>query len=83
MNENGWAPGTYVVKYTNIEMSGKPFKVRTFYFGCEDKSKKTLIITHGFMANVPSMLTFLKMIAEHFRVIAYDNGNWGLNTRFE
>ena len=64
-------------------MDGKPFRVRTFYFGCEDKSKKTLILTHGFMANIVSWFSFLKMISKHYRLIAFDNCNWGLNTRCE
>ena len=64
-------------------MDGKPYRVRTFYFGCDDSSKKTLILTHGFMANIVSFFTFLKLISKHYRVIAYDNCNWGLNTRSE
>ena len=62
-------------------MDGEPFQVRTFYFGCEDKSKKTVILNHGFMANIISYFKFLKLLTEHYRVMAYDNCNWGLNTR--
>ena len=70
-----------MAKYTTIEMDGEPFQVRTFYFGCEDKSKKTVILNHGFMANIISYFRLLKLLAEHYRVMAYDNCNWGLNTR--
>lgn len=62
-------------------MDGEPFQVRTFYFGCEDSSKKTVILNHGFMANIISYFKFLKLLTEHYRVMAYDNCNWGLNTR--
>jgi pimeloyl-ACP methyl ester carboxylesterase len=55
--------------------------VRTFYFGCEDKSKKTLVLTHGFMANIVSYLGILKSLSQCYRVIAFDNMGWGLNTR--
>ena len=71
------------MKYTNIVMEDKPFKVRTFYFGCEDKSKPTLVLTHGFMGNILSFFQFLKMISKHYRLIAFDNASWGLNTRTE
>jgi hypothetical protein len=33
--------------YTNIEMDNAPFKVRTYYFNKEDRSKRTLILMHG------------------------------------
>ena len=33
--------------YTTIEMDGQPFKIRTTM--CGDKSKKTLLMTHGYM----------------------------------
>ena len=81
MSQIGWKEGTYTVKYTQFEMDNQPFQARTWYFGCEDKSKKTLILTHGFMANIPSLLTFTNIMAKHYRVIAFDNCNWGLNTR--
>ena len=77
----GWKPGEYTAKYTTITKNGQPFLVRTFYFGCEDKSKKTLVLTHGFMANVVSYLGLLKMLSERYRVIAFDHLGWGLNTR--
>jgi len=64
-------------------MDGKPFRVRTFYFGCEDASKKTLVLTHGFMANTVSMISLLRLLSKQYRLIAYDNCNWGLNTRVE
>lgn len=78
----GWNPGPdYVAKYTVIQKHGAPYKVRTYYFGCEDKSKKTLVLTHGFMANIPSYLKILKSLSEHYRLIAFDHLGWGLNTR--
>ena len=94
LNELGWKQGEYQIKFTNIQVSGNfcdahpmgespdvPFRVRTFYFGCEDKSKKTLILTHGYMQNALCNMGFLKLLAQEYRVIAYDNCNWGLNTR--
>ena len=77
----GWKKGEYVAKYTTIQKNGKPYLVRTFYFGCEDKSKKTLVLTHGFMGNMVSFAGILKKLSERYRVIAFDNLGWGLNTR--
>ena len=83
LRASGWKDEEYIAKYTNIVMDEKPFKVRTFYFGCEDKSKKTLVMTHGFMGNMISWFGFLNLIAAEYRVICFDNANWGLNTRSE
>ena len=81
LKELGWKQDEYVAKYTNIEMDGAPYRVRTFYFKCEDTSKKTLILTHGFMANIIGFCNLLRPLAEEYRLIAFDNCNWGLNTR--
>lgn len=81
LNCLGWKQGEYIAKYTVIQKNGAPYKVRTFYFGCEDKSKKTLVLTHGFMANVVSYLGLLRKLSEKYRVIAFDHLGWGLNTR--
>ena len=40
------------VCWTNIEMDNKPFKIRTFYFGKEQRDKPTLLLTHGYMGNI-------------------------------
>lgn len=79
--ELGWKDDEYVAKYTMIEMDGAPYRVRTYYFGDQAESKKTLILTHGFMANVAAFLGLLKPLAAEYRLIAFDNCNWGLNTR--
>lgn len=81
LSKIGWKKNEYVAKYTTIQKFGKPYLVRTFYFGCEDKSKKTLVLTHGFMGNVVSFIGILRMLSEKYRVIAFDNMGWGLNTR--
>ena len=79
----GHAPGSYTAKYTVINKNGGDYKVRTFYFGCEEpeSEKKTLILTHGFMANIVSYLSLLKRLSEKYRLIAFDNMGWGLNTK--
>ena len=64
-------------------MDGKPFKVRTFYFGEADSGKKTLILTHGFLDSMLSFFSCLKLISQHYRVIGFDNLSWGLNTRLK
>ena len=39
LREIGFKDDEYVAKYTQIEMDGKPFRVRTFYFGEADSGK--------------------------------------------
>ena len=46
------------VCWTTIEMNNKPFKIRTFYFGKEQRDKPTLLLTHGNMANIISFFRF-------------------------
>jgi hypothetical protein len=44
-------------------MDGKPFKVRTFYFGKENRDKPTLVLTHGNMANIVGFFRLLKILS--------------------
>ena len=53
-------------------MDGAPFKVRTFYFGRNDKSKPTLVITHGNMAQIIGFFRLLKLLSEKYRLVAFD-----------
>ena len=48
-------------EYTEIEMDGKPFNVRTVYYG--DESKKTLILLHGICAFGAAWGTGLGLLA--------------------
>ena len=65
--------------YTMIEMEGSPFRVRTIYIG--DKTKKTLLITHGYFSNGTTYLKMLKPLSEKYRLVLFDNCGWGLNTK--
>ena len=63
-------------------MEGKPFQVRTFEFNRELKGvKKTLVVIHGYMASFVCFREWMRYCADHYHVIAFDNCNWGLNTR--
>jgi len=42
---------------------------------------KTLVITHGYLGNSPSYMRILKLLADHYRLVLFDNTCWGLNTR--
>lgn len=68
-------------KYTMIKMEGKDYAVRTHIYN-DDKDKKTLLMTHGFgMSGVLTSFKIAKPLAEHYRLVIFDNGGFGLNTK--
>ena len=81
LNLSGFKDGEYEICWTTIEMDNKPFKVRTFYFGKEQRDKPTLLLTHGNMAQIIGYFRLNKLLAEKYRVVAFDNMNLGMNTR--
>ena len=60
-------------------MDNKPFAVRTFDYG--DKSKKTVVLLHGYLGASVHFYKMLKPLSEHYRVVMFDHGSWGFNTR--
>lgn len=48
-----------------------------------DSSKPTLVMTHGYASFALSHFYHFKTLAEHFRVIIFDNCSWGGNTRLD
>ena len=70
-------------KYTIIEMEGKKLAVRTFIYN-DDKSKKTLLMTHGFgMSGCLTSFKIIEPLAKHYRLVIFDHGGWGLNTKIQ
>ena len=69
------------VCWTTIEMDNNPFKIRTYYFGKEQRDKPTLLLTHGNMAMIVGYFRLNKLLAEKYRVVAFDLMNLGMNTR--
>ena len=68
-------------KYTTINMEGKELQVRTIIYN-DDKTKKTLLMTHGYgMSAVITSFLLLTTLAEHYRIVVFDHGGWGLNTK--
>ena len=66
-----------------IKMEGKDYAVRTHIYN-DDKSKKTLLWTHGFgMSGVMGSFSLMKPLAEHYRLVIFDHGGWGLNTKVQ
>ena len=47
-------------RYTMIEIEGKPFRVRTIIYGREDEGKKTLVMTHAYVATASYFGTIMK-----------------------
>ena len=70
-------------RYVTIEMEGKPFKVRVLVYGKKEENKKTLCMTHGYLGNSTVWGHMLNILAEHYRLVLFDNGSFGLNTRLE
>ena len=66
-------------KFTTIRMEGKEFQVRTMIYN-DDKTKKTLLLTTG-MSAVIACYFLLNTLAEHYRIVVFDNGGNGLNTK--
>ena len=47
----------------------------------DDKSKKTVVITHGFGMSGALMARLLPGLAKNYRIITFDNLGFGLNSR--
>ena len=70
-------------KYTIIQMEGKDYAVRTCIYN-DDKDKKTLLMTHGFgMSGALTAFKIMKPLAEHYRLVIFDHGGFGLNTKIQ
>ena len=66
-------------EYIEIEMDGKPFKVRVISYG--DKSRKTLVYMHGILNAACLGGRMVGILAKDYRLVLFDNCNWGLSTR--
>ena len=69
--------------YTWIEMDGKRFGVRTHIYGGQDNSKRTLVLVHGYLGNSVGWLYLIKPLAEKYRLVLFDHGSWGLNSKMK
>ena len=78
----GLKNGEMVSRYLTIEMNGKPFNVRVYHTDIETKTtKKTLVITHGFLGTSLAYLNIIGKLIEKYHLVLFDNICWGLNTR--
>ena len=55
--------------------------MRTVTYGTSDK--KTLVLMHGLAACSVHWGIILGQLAEHYRIVMFDNCNWGLNSKTE
>ena len=62
-------------------MDNKPFGVRTHMHGAKDDRKKTLVMMHGYLGNSVGWLHMINPLAAKYRLVLFDHGSWGLNTR--
>ena len=60
-------------------MEGKPFKVRTYE--CGNKNNKTLVFVTGYLASALRHSCIFDQLAQSYRVITFDHGSFGMNTR--
>ena len=68
------------LSYFQIEVNGEALQVRAAIYN-DDKSKKTLVMTHGFgMASV-FMARLLPELSKKYRIVLFDNLGFGLNSR--
>ena len=68
------------LSYTNIEVAGERLAVRTYVYN-DDKSKKTLFLTHGYVMSSVYFARILPALGQHYRIVMVDNLAWGLNSR--
>ena len=70
--------------FTTIQMEDRPYRIRTIYLRKPSSlSKKTLVMTHGYMSNCTTYATLMAKLIEHYDIVLFDNCGWGLNTRLE
>ena len=67
-------------KYTVINVKGQNLAVRTFIYN-DDRSKKTLLMTHGYAMAAPFYVGIIPKLAQHYRIVMFDNLAWGLNSK--
>ena len=68
------------LKYVTIEINGEPLRVRVQTYN-DDPSKKTLVMTHGFLSASVFFARLLPTIGKHYRIVMFDNLGFGLNDR--
>ena len=81
--KSGLEEKNFTFKYTVIQMDGSPFAVRTIIYDDGQPGKRTLVMTHGYAVACVYFFKILKPLAEHFRIVMFDNNSWGLNTRVQ
>ena len=69
-------------KYTIIKHCNENLAIRTYIYN-DDRSKKTLLMTHGYGMSCVFYAHILPALAEHYRIVMFDNLSWGLNSRTE
>lgn len=69
-------------KYVFIKMNGQDLAIRTHIYN-DDRSKKTLLMTHGYAMASVYFCRIMPALAEHYRIVMFDNCSWGLNSRTE
>ena len=67
-------------KYTLIQMNEQTLAVRTIIYN-DDRSKKTLLMTHGYCMSMAYYCRIVPELAKHYRIVMFDNLSWGLNSR--
>lgn len=77
----GMPEGSVERHWARFDFEGEPFKARYFLFG--DQSKPVLLMTHGYASKSLSHYLLFKPLAQHFRVIFFDNYGWGANSRLK
>lgn len=72
--------GKLKTKFVFIKLAGEDLAVRAYIYN-DDRDKKTLVMTHGYGMSCIYFAHILPALAEHYRIVMFDNLAWGLNTR--
>ena len=68
--------------YALFRMYGEDYAVRCHVYN-DDRSKKTLVLTHGYCLSAVLYSQMLPALAKHYRIVMFDNLGFGLNRRVQ
>ena len=79
-NTDGLDLGKLTLSFVQIKVAGEALAVRTYVYN-DDKSKKTLLMTHGMALSSAFYARLWPKLSKKYRIVAFDHLGHGLNTR--
>ena len=79
-NTDGLDMDKLTLSYVQIEVAGEKLAVRTYTYN-DDKSKKTLLMTHGIGLSSAFYARLWPKLSKKYRIVMFDHLGHGPNTR--